>query len=341
MGCAGGAARRALRELRQLASNAEVVSVMDSSEDRAYDVAENHDIPHACAGEETLLGQDIEAVYVASPTVFRAEQAVMAAEAGKHVLCAPPIAVSLHEVDRIAEACERGGVKFMTGFFMRHNPYHLKARELVQSRVLGYPVMGRAQMAHWYPPKRGAWRQNFAMSRGGALVDMGTHCLDLLEWILGASILEIVGFQSLMTHSYLTRIEDVSTILLRFTNGAHGIVDNYFNLPDGSVRNALEINGTRGALFSTGTIGPEAAGSMSSVLFDNSPPGGADAEPLRKEEYQLDCEPLYGQMLRTFTRCIIHDEEPPTTIEDGRRSQVLLATVYKAVRERRVIRLDV
>ena len=289
---------------------------------------------------ELLASQDLDAVYVPLPTGLRKEWVVRAAEAGKHVLCEKPVAVSIRQVDRMAEACRQAGVKFMLGFCMRNHVYHKKARELVLSGALGQMVMGRAQLTCWYPPVPGAWRQNLAVSHGGALIDMGSHCLDILEWIMDTRIVEVTGFQDLRTHAYATRIEDTSTILARFGNGAHGIIDNYFNIPDAAAQNRLELYGTKGTLIGEGTIGQDPTGKMFSILqaeetaYDANQVRNAEAQ---RQEYQLEGIGLYGQMIDCFSRCILDNTEPPVTLADGRHSVAVILAIYEAIRKRKVV----
>ena len=99
IGCGGIAARRTIPELKKLAANAELVSVMDTNAARAREVAAQFGVPHACATEAELLAQDVQAVYIASPPNAHCRQTVQAARAGKHILCEKPIAVSVAEVD--------------------------------------------------------------------------------------------------------------------------------------------------------------------------------------------------------------------------------------------------
>ena len=343
IGCGGIAARRTIPESLQMASNAEIVSVMDISPERAVQVAERFGVAHWCATEDELLAQPVDAVYIATPQNVHCRQVVAAARAGKHVLCEKPMAVSAAEVDRMEAACGKAGVKFMLGFCMRGNVYNRKARELVQSGALGRMVMGRAQLTCWYPPIPGAWRQDVSISHGGALIDMGTHCLDLLEWIMGAAIVEVAGFQDLMTHEYPTRIEDASTIVMRLSNGAHGVVDNYFNLPDVAAQNSLELHGTKGSIIGQGTIGQDPTGRMFSIIQPEET--GYNASQVRNEAvdrqvYELQGVGLYGQMIETFSRCILEDTEPPVGIADGRHSVAVVDAVYKAARDKRVVRVQ-
>jgi predicted dehydrogenase len=340
IGCGGIAARRTIPEAKAIAQNAEIVSVMDISADRAATVAREFNIPHACTSEEELLRQELDAVYIATPQHLHCAQAIASAKAGKHILCEKPIAISLEEVDRIEEAVNRAGVKFMLGFCMRYNVYNVKARELVQSGALGQMVMGRAQLTCWFPPIPGAWRQDVRLSHGGSLIDMGTHCLDLLEWIMGARITEVTGFQDRLTHRYPTQIEDTSTIVLRFSNGAHGIVDNYFNLPDAAAQNALELHGTKGSLLGQGTIGQDPTGRMFSIIQEAET--SYDADQVRnvhvdREEYRLEGRPLYGNLIELFSANIIEDTEPLVPLQDGRHSVQVVDAIYRSVREKRVV----
>ena len=342
IGCGGIAARRTIPEFKKMVSNAELVSVMDISAERAQAVAQQFGIPHWCATEKELLGQSVDAVYIATPQNMHARQVIQAAKAGKHILCEKPVAVSIREVNRMQAACRKESIKFMLGFCMRNNVYHKKARELVQSGALGQMVMGRAELTCWYPPIPGAWRQDLAVSHGGALIDMGTHCLDILEWIMDTRIVEVAGFQDLRTHKYPTPIEDTSTILVRFSNGAHGIIDNYFNIPDAAAQNSLELYGTKGTLIGQGTIGQDPTGKMFSIL--QAEDTGYNANQVRnveaqRQKYRLEGIGLYGQMIDIFSRCIMDNTEPPVTLADGRHSVAVVLAIYEAIRKRKVVKV--
>jgi predicted dehydrogenase len=340
IGAGGIALRRTIPEAVRDADNIELVSVMDVDPSRARQVAEKFGVPHWCATEAELLARDLDAVYIATPQNVHARQVAQAAQAGKHILCEKPIAISLAEVDQMQGAIQKAGVKFMLGFCMRYNVYNKQARELVQAGALGRMVMGRAQLTCWYPPIPGAWRQDVSISHGGSLIDMGTHCLDLLEWIQGTRIVEVAGFQDRLTHAYPTEIEDTSTVVVRFANGAHGIVDNYFNLPDAAAQNALELHGTRGSLLAVGTIGQDPTGKMFTVLQPQETgydPNQVRDVPAARDEYHFEGIGLYGQMMSMFADCILHNQPTPITLEDGRHSVRVVDTIYRAVKEKRVL----
>lgn len=343
VGCGGIAARRTIPEMLKQVEDVELVGVMNRTTERAKEIAAEFNVPFYTDSEEELLKQDIDAVYIATPQDVHCRQAIQCAEAGKHILCEKPIAISLEEVDQMEAAVKANNVKFMLGFCMRYNVYNTKAREIVQSGALGQLVMGRAELTCWYPPIPGAWRQNSAISHGGCLLDMGTHCLDMLEWIMGSTVVEVTGFQDMMTHKYRTVIEDSSTVLVRFANGAHGIIDNYFNLPDAAAQNSLEIHGTKGSLVGQGTIGQDPTGRMFSIL--QSEETGYDANQVRnvdvnREEYNLQGKGIYASMIEEFSNCVRNDSEPSISLADGRHSVKLCDAVYRAVKEKRIIEVE-
>lgn len=342
IGCGGIAARRTIPEFLKMVSNAEIVSVMDVDAARAKQVAEQFNIHHHCVTEAELLAQNVDAVYIASPPNVHCTQTIAAAHAGKHVLCEKPVAVSVEEVDLMEAACRKAGVKFMLAWCMRQNAYNKKARELVQAGALGKMVMGRAQLTCWYPPITGAWRQDISIGHGGSMIDMGTHCLDLLEWIMNSRIVEVAAFEDQLVQAYATRVEDSSTVLVRFANGAHGVVDNYFNIPDAAAQNALELYGTKGSLIARGSIGQDPSGIMSSTL--QAQETGYDANQVRdtqptRTEYKLEGVGIYGQMITLFSECVLNDKHPPVGFDDGRHSVQLVDAIYRSARERRFIKV--
>ena len=146
-----------------------------------------------------------------------------------------------------------------------------------------------------------------------------------------------------MTQAYPTHVEDASTIVLRFDNGMHGIVDNYFNLPDAAAQNSLELHGTKGSVIGQGTIGQDPTGKLFSILQAQETGYNADqvrSNEANREEYHLDGIGLYGQMIVNFSRCILEDTSSPIPLEIGRHSVAVVEAIYRSMRERRVVRVD-
>ncbi len=343
IGAGGHADRRFIPEMLKAAPNSELVAVMDVSADALQRVQAKYHPRYAYDREEALLSNpEVDAVYIATPQNVHCRQVIQAAHHGKHVLCEKPLAISLQEADEMMAACAKAGVKLGVDYNMRYHAYNLKAKELVAAGRLGTLVMGRGQLTCWYPPIPGAWRQDSRISHGGSLIDMGSHCIDLLEYVMGTRVRVVTGFQSRLVQPY--DVEDTSTILLEFENGAHGVVDNYFNVPDEAARNFLEIYGSRGALLASGTIGQDPSGNLTSVLVQRE--RGYSANQIRDADtaaetvqYQLEPQWTYGTLARLFAESVEEGTPPPVGAEVGRHNLQIILAAYEAVRTGKVVKL--
>jgi predicted dehydrogenase len=318
--------------------------VMDVAPEACNRVAKEYNIGSVYTTEEDLLKDpNVQAVYIATPQNAHHRQVLLAAKYGKHVLCEKPMATSLEDASEMMEACKKAGILLGFDYMMRFNIYNQKIRDLVSSGALGQPVMGRAELTCWYPPIPNAWRQKKEIAYGGSLIDMGSHCLDLLEWIFSSRISEVFAFQDRLVHPY--DVEDTSTAVLRFENGAHGIVDNYFNVPDAAAKNFLEIYGTGGSVLANGTIGQDPTGNVTSNLV---PQGlGYSANQVRdanagvkSETYNFQGQAMYGTMVKLFSQAIEEGGQPPVGADVGYHNLAVLMAIYQAARSGKPVKIS-
>ncbi len=171
------------------------------------------------------------------------------------------------EAEEMSVACRQAGVQLGAAFMMRFQSQHQAAAKMIQEGQLGQPVFARAQLSCWYPPIPGAWRQDPALGGGGSLIDLGSHCIDLLEMFFGP-VKEVSCFARQSIHSYAS--EDSAVTMLQFANGALGSVDTFFCIQDDSSKNALELYGSKGSILATGTIGQGSQGDMTAYLQPGS-----------------------------------------------------------------------
>ena len=324
MGAGGIALRRTIPDGLICASNAMLVAVQNPS--RVDSIAQTFGVI-GVKDEAALLAQPIDAVYIATPVDLHRGQVERAAAAGKHVLCEKPLGLDLREAEVMADACRRAGVKFGVGLMMRFHAGHQLACAMIAGGQLGKPTFARAQLSCWYPLTAGAWRQDPKRSGGGALADLGTHCLDLLEMCFGpiARVSCQVGH---LVQGYA--VEDSAVVSLTFANGAMGVVDCAFNVPDETVSNRLELYGSEGSLLFENTIGQCEGGTM--IFRRRAGAAGYDAQQVREGESQVTLTPdpvnLYRAQIEAFSQAILDDVEPPVSGVHGVRVQRLLQTCY-------------
>jgi predicted dehydrogenase len=330
LGSGGIARRRTIPEGICPADNAELVAVYDVDGPVNQEVADEFG-GKACSSEDELLASECDAVYVATPANLHCSQVERAAKAGKHVLCEKPLGMTLEEGHRILAACRENGVKLGTGFMMRFHAQHQAALALVREGRLGTLVYGRAQLSCWYPPIPGAWRQDPGTGGGGSLMDMGGHCIDLLEMYFGP-VAKVSCLTGNLVQDYAS--EDTAVVALEFENGAKGSVDSLFNIPDASSKNRLELYGSQGSILAEGTIGQGEAGVMTACLEDAGKK--YEAQQDREDGAGIVIAPdpvnMYRAEIEAFSQAVIDDTEPPVGGSPGLWSQKVLAACYESAR---------
>lgn len=263
--------------------------------------------------EELLADKEVDAVYVVSPAFLHAEHTEKAAKAGKDVLCEKPMATTTDECHRMIDVCERNDSTLMMAFMLRFHPAHRRIKKLLENNAIGRVVSARAQLSLWFPQDESSWRQKPDLSGGGAIADVGSHCIDLLRFFLG-DIDQVSAQAPSLYFEY--DVDDTSILLVRFESGEVGIIDAYFNLK--KAENRLELYGTGGSIVAERTIGPyrEASFQLS--------------RPSEQIDYQLDYINPYEAEVRHFAHSVLERSEPEVTGEDGLRCQQIIEASLKS-----------
>ena len=338
IGSGGIAQRRTIPEGITKAKNSELKVVFDIDTQVNSEVAGKFGAKEA-ASVEDLLSAEIDAVYIATPASVHAKQVRACAKEGKHILCEKPLGMTVAEAEEMIEICKQVGVKLGCAFMMRFVAQHREALKLIEEGILGKPTYARAQLSCWYPPIEGAWRQDPVTGGGGALIDMGGHCIDLLEMFFGR-VVKVSCFVNNTVHEY--KSEDSAVVTLFFENGALGSVDTFFCIPDNSSKNVLELYGSKGSILAKGTIGQGPAGQMTAFLEQDSE--DYDAEQVRAEAQGMVINPepvnTYQAEIEEFGQAIIDDRETLISGELGLRSQKVLTACYESARSGIAVEID-
>lgn len=326
---AGGIADRRTIPGMLLAGNAELAAVMDADMGLAEKIRRKYNAKTAYDDADRLIADpEIEAIYIASPVTFHKEQAIKAARAKKHLLIEKPIALTSEEGLEVLNICREEGVLAASGFMMRYHAHHQKMKAIVQSGKLGALVSCRAQLTCWYPEIEGAWRQKKALSGGGAMMDLGVHCIDLLQYITGKQAKKVTGFSGNKTFRY--EVEDSAAALLELEDSVYAYVDANFNIPDAAARCRLEIYGTGGSLLAEGTIGQEEGGKVE-MYFSESPMGySAQQERGGGSAELLSAEPcnMYAKEIQSFGESVLTGKPLEAPAEAAVQVQKVVEALY-------------
>ncbi len=337
IGSGGIARRRTIPEGLAPAANAELLAVYDINREVNAEVARQYHAT-AAASLDGLLAMDLDAIYIATPACLHHGQVLAAARAGKHVLCEKPLGMSVAEAEEMIATCRAQGVQLGTAFMMRFQSQHQAALALIREGRLGDPVYARAQLSCWYPQLAGAWRQDPALGGGGALIDMGGHCIDLMEMFFGP-VARVSCLIQNRIHSYAS--EDSAVAMLEFANGALGTVDTFFCIQDESSKNVLELYGSQGSILAKGTIGQGNRGEMTAFLSADNAAYDASQARSQGDGQQITPEPcnIYRGEIEEFSQALLENRRSLLATEIGRQSQKIISACYESAKTGQAVSL--
>jgi predicted dehydrogenase len=229
------------------AEGSELVGIASRSEERAAAAAARWGCRGYASYDELLDDAEIDAVYVPLPNHLHAVWTVRALEAGKHVLCEKPLAISVREVDAIAEASRRTGCIVLEAFMYRHGRRWQRAVQLVSTGALGEPRVVRIGFSFVTPTDLGS--PLFDPDLGGGIIwDMGCCAASMARGILAGEPIDIFGFadrrEGQPTETSLSGV-------MRFPHARTAPFWVSFDLPNPFAQ--VEVVGTDGWLLLPGT----------------------------------------------------------------------------------------
>jgi len=221
--------------------------VYSRSEERARQFAQEWAIP-AWTSDMAAAIRDpqTDAVVIGLPNHLHEEAVLLAAEAGKAVLCTKPLGRTAAEAKRMLDAVEKAGVFHGYLEALAYPPKTLKALQSIQNGALGRVLWARSRETHSGPHSEWFWDK--AQSGGGALVDMGCHCIEVSRNFIGKDVcpLEVMCWAATQVHPI--EAEDSAIGLVRYANGAIGQFEASWAFRGGmDLRD--EITGTEGTLW--------------------------------------------------------------------------------------------
>jgi predicted dehydrogenase len=246
----------------------ELVAVADPTVARHKEVLAQYPSVAAYKTHRSMLGkEDLDVVSVCSPNVYHARHAIAALDAGCHVLCEKPMALSLGDADEMIAVAKRARRKLMIGFTHRLLSGNQKCKQLIKDRTLGKPFMMRARFAHGGPLPGWAkdrWFYNQRKAGGGAMLDMGIHAIDLCLWMMGPVKSVSANARTLVKK---IPVDDNAVLSLEFASGALGYIEVGWTSQPGFI--GTEIYGTKGSLINNYLTGLQLCSGKASAGTDD------------------------------------------------------------------------
>jgi len=306
IGCGDVVERKSGPALEQ-AGRSRMAAVMRRNAEGARDFAARHGVPFWTAdAREVAARESVQIVYVATPPDSHLEYVLMAAAAGKHVLVEKPMGLSADEARRMIEACDEAGIELFVAYYRRFWPNVCRMKELIDAGAIGRPALGIIALAApcAAAPDPAAWRDDLAVSGGGYFVDVGSHRLDVMVYLLGR-VEETAGVMTPFSEDWPA--ERSVLLAARFTSGAHCIATGDY--ASEQRRDRFEILGTRGSMV---------AARLDSHAFDLHADG-------RVESFVFDADPAPHLGLMRHVEAVLLDGAPNRCSgRDGLMTEIML-----------------
>jgi xylose dehydrogenase (NAD/NADP) len=236
---AGFISTRAIIPALQQAPAVHILALASRSAERAQSIATQFGIQRTYTDYQSLLDDpDINAVYIALPNHLHHEWTIRAAQAGKHVLCEKPLALTASECDEMITACWQANVLLMEAVMYRFHPRMAYLKQLLNSGELG--DIRLLHFAFSFPFKATENYRAYPEFGGGALLDIGSYCVNAARWLVGSEPQDVQGF------SYSQNCIDIATsAVLRFEQDVLAHIQCSFAAAEHQV---IEVVGTKGAV---------------------------------------------------------------------------------------------
>lgn len=282
-----------------------VTAIASRSADRAAEAAEALGIPRSYGSyEELLADEDIEAVYIPLPNHLHPEWTIAAAEAGKHVLCEKPMAMTTEEAREMIGVCERAGVRLMEAFMYRHHPLWVETRRLIGDGAIGELSVIDAVFSYFNDDPGNI--RNIVEAGGGALYDIGCYPINVARMLFG---MEPTAVRGSIRRDEEMGVDIVTSAILRFGEGTASFVCSTRMEPDQRV----DIYGTEGRL--TVEIPFNIPPDRPTRLLRTA--GGEPPEAPDTTVHEIAPANQYGVQADAFSRAIRTDSPVPVLPEDA------------------------
>lgn len=313
-------------------NNLEIVAVCDVAQKNMHDKIIKFKLSEEvhCYTDylEMLENEKPELVAIATESGKHAEIALNCLKRGHcHLIIEKPIALSIKDADEIIRTSEEEHLKVCACHQNRFNKSIQKIREALEMERFGRMLHGTAHIRwardyEYY--SRAKWRGTWAQD-GGALMNQCIHNIDLLRWMMGDEIECVYGMTDRLKHDYI-EAEDLGIALIKFRNGAYGIVEGTTNVYPKNLEETLYLFGEKGTVKAGGTsVNVIEEWSFSDMLDD------AEEVKRRFHEnppnvYGFGHTPLYADVIDA----IESDRKPYVDAEAGKRALELVLAIYKS-----------
>ncbi|MBJ9987355.1 MULTISPECIES: inositol 2-dehydrogenase [unclassified Paenibacillus] len=304
-----------------------VKAIADLQIDHARAWANGLGIPLLTQDAEQIISDPgIDAVFICTSTNTHIDMIERSAKAGKHIFCEKPISFDVRGTRLALQAASDSGVKFQLGFNRRFDPNFRRVREIVASGQIGDPHLIKITSRDPSPPPH-----DYIKVSGGLFMDMAIHDFDMARFLSGSEVDEVYVQGAVLVDPVIGELGDVDTavIMLRFRNGAIGVIDNSRQAAYGYDQR-VEVFGSLGQVNVQNDFPNSAEVSTAGGVYRDKP----------KHFFLERYEAAYRLEIESFIKAIVNNEDVPVSGEDGYQAELLADAARKSWLEKRPVSLS-
>ncbi len=298
------------------AANSELTAIASRDGAKARQWAEELEIDHAHNSYESLLEDDtVDAIINPTPNSLHCEWTIKAAEAGKHILCEKPLAVSVSEADRMIRAARDNGVLLMEAFKLRFLPQQARLREWITRGRIGEVTQVRAELTFSVADWEQDARADPALG-GGALWDAGCYCVNQIRNVFADEPIGVSGFERRHPRA---GVDSTFCGMLQFEGDRIGSFVTGMEQP---FRACCEVLGTMGRIYM-----PNLFAGQRLHLFSEEKESTDEFEAIDPHAAEIE----------HFSHCILNGNQPAISLVDSWRNTATLEALKKSAETRAVV----
>lgn len=319
-----------------IAAGLHITALCDTDESSMRRVREKYYLTQAVCYTDyhAMLRQPPQIVAVATGSGMHASMTLDCLHAGCHVIVEKPMAMSLDDCDKMIEVAEKNGVKLCVSQQNRFNKSIRKVRSALESGAFGRMYHGTVQV-RWHRDAayyaQAAWRGTWDKD-GGTLMNQCIHSIDLLCWMMGDDVTEVIGITANLAHDAI-QTEDLGLAIVKFANGAYGMIEGTTNVYPENLGATLSLFGENGTVV----CGGNSMGRIDTWRF-----AGEDEEAVCRD-FSQDSESVYGfghgPLYLDMVEAIEQDRAPLVDGYAGRRAVELVLAIYLSSKTGKAVQL--
>ena len=322
VGC-GAVSKKHITALSGIA-NASIAAVCDSNPDVAEKTGRECSIPYFTDPLEMAGKVNFDVFTILTPSGDHVNQALKLATASKHLLVEKPLALNIRDVDRIIAACSDNGIKLSVVKQNRFNKPIIKLKQAIDEGRFGKLILGSVRV-RWSRNQAyydlADWRGTLS-DDGGVLANQAAHHIDMLLWLLGdaSSVMAMKSRQLVNIEA-----EDTAMALLRFSNGAQGVIEATTATRPKDLEGSISILGEKGSVEIGGFF-------MNELKTWNFADSRADDESVFEEWGRNPSEPAWNlaQYLKDVVDNLLNENHPSVDGGSGRKSVELIEAIHRS-----------